>query len=85
MYNKCMTLEQIIAAINTNIVNPLIFLLLAVALVVFLWGLVSYFQNMDNAEERSQGIRHMIWGVMGLLIMISFAGIIKIIKGFIGV
>ena len=80
-----MTLEQIIAAINTNIVNPLIFLLLAVALVVFLWGLVSYFQNMDNAEERSQGIRHMIWGVVGLLIMISFAGIIKIIKGFIGV
>ena len=80
-----MTLEQIIAAVNTNIVNPLIFLLLAVALVVFLWGLVSYFQNIDNPEERSKGIRHMIWGVVGLVIMISFAGIINIIKNLIGV
>lgn len=80
-----MTLEQIISAINTNIVNPLIFLLLAVALVVFLWGLVSYFRNIDNSEERSQGVRHMIWGVVGLVIMISFAGIINIIKNLIGV
>ena len=82
--NDPLNLEEIIKRVNTNIVNPLIFLLLAVALVVFLWGLVSYFQNIDNAEERSQGIRHMIWGVIGLVIMISFAGIINIIKNLVG-
>jgi predicted membrane channel-forming protein YqfA (hemolysin III family) len=80
-----MTLSKIIAAINTNIVNPLIFLLLAVALVVFIWGVVSYFRNIDNADERKIGIRHMIWGVIGLAIMISFKGIIAIIKNLIGV
>ena len=80
-----MTLSQIIAAVNTNIVNPLIFLLLAVALVVFIWGIVTYFRNIDNAEERSTGLKHMIWGVVGLAIMISFKGIIVIIKNLIGV
>ncbi|HEY9584831.1 MAG TPA: hypothetical protein VJI33_04670 [Candidatus Paceibacterota bacterium] len=80
-----MTIPQIIQGINTQIVNPLILLLLATALVVFIWGLVSYFQNMDNAEMRSQGIRHMIWGVVGLVIMISFTGLIRIITNLIGV
>lgn len=80
-----MNLDQIIAAINTNIVNPLIFLLIAIALVVFIWGVVSYFRNINNAEERSTGIQHMIWGVIGLAIMISFKGIIAIIKNLIGV
>ncbi len=80
-----MTLEEIISAVNTNIVNPLIFLALAVALIIFIWGVVSYFKNIDNAEERGQGIRHMIWGVIGLAIMISFKGLIVIIKNLIGV
>ena len=79
-----MTLAEIMEKINTNIVNPAIFLLMAVAFIIFLWGLVSYFQNIDNAEERSQGIRHMIWGVVGLVIMISFKGIINIITNFLG-
>ena len=80
-----MTLDEIIKNINTYIVNPLIFLFLAVAMVIFLWGVVSFFQNIDNSEERAQGIRHMIWGMVGLVIMISFQGIIGLIKNFLGV
>ncbi|OHA15377.1 MAG: hypothetical protein A3H57_01750 [Candidatus Taylorbacteria bacterium RIFCSPLOWO2_02_FULL_43_11] len=80
-----MTLDEILQKINTNIVNPLIYLFLAVAMVIFLWGVVTFFQNIDNSEERAQGVRHMIWGVLGLVIMISFQGIIAMIKNFIGV
>ena len=80
-----MTLDEILQKINTNIVNPLIYLFLAVAMVIFLWGVVTFFQNIDNSEERAQGVRHMILGVLGLVIMISFQGIIAMIKNFIGV
>jgi hypothetical protein len=79
------TLECIIQRINTNIINPGIMLLLAVAVVIFIWGVVSFFQNIDNAEERAQGIRHMIYGIIGIVIMVSVKGIIVIIKNFIGV
>jgi uncharacterized membrane protein YidH (DUF202 family) len=80
-----MTLDEILTGINTHIVNPLIVLLLAIALIVSLWGLVSYIRNLDNAEERSQGIRHMIYGVIGLVIMVSFKGIMRLIVNFLGV
>lgn len=80
-----MTLSEIITSVNTNIVNPLIIFFLAITFIVFLWGLVSYFQNVDNAEERAVGLRHMIWGLVGLAIMLSFKGIIAIIKNLIGV
>jgi uncharacterized membrane protein YidH (DUF202 family) len=80
-----MTLPEIITRVNTNIVNPFIVLMLAVAFVIFLWGVVSYFQNVDNAEERATGLKHMIWGVIGFAIMLSFKGIIAIIKNLIGV
>ncbi len=78
-------LSEIISRINTAIINPFIFLLLAIAFVIFLWGLVSYIRNVDNAEERATGLRHMIWGVVGLVIMLSFKGIIAIIKNLLGV
>ncbi len=80
-----MTLDDIIKAVNTNIINPFLFLLLAIAMVVFIWGIVSYFQNIDNSEERAQGVRHMIWGIVGLVIMVSVKGIITIIKNFLGI
>ncbi len=77
-------LSRLIAKVNQNIINPLIFLLLALALVIFVFGVVEFFKNADNAEERATGFRHMIWGVIGLTIMVSFAGIIGIIKNFLG-
>jgi uncharacterized membrane protein YidH (DUF202 family) len=77
-------LATIIAKINSNIINPMIFLMLALAFVIFLWGLISYFQNVDNAEERATGLRHMIWGMVGLLIMISVKGIIALIQNLVG-
>lgn len=77
-------LSKLIAKVNQNIINPFIFLMVGVAVVIFLWGVVEFFKNADNAEERGTGIRHMIWGVIGLTIMISFAGIIGIIKNFLG-
>ncbi len=77
-------LATIIAKINSNIINPMIFLMLALAFVIFLWGLISYLQNVDNAEERATGLRHMIWGMVGLLIMISVKGIIALIQNLVG-
>jgi uncharacterized membrane protein YidH (DUF202 family) len=51
---------------------------------IFIWGVVEFIKNADNAEERETGKMHMIWGVIGLAIMVSFAGIIGIIKNFLG-
>lgn len=71
--------ESVIAAINKEIINPLITLLFAVALIVFIWGLIEFLQKSDNEEVRTKGQQHMIWGVIGMTIMVSAIGIMHLI------
>jgi hypothetical protein len=57
---------------------------MALAVVYFLWGVVGFIKNADNTEKREEGYKHMIWGIIGLFIMISANGIINIIRSTIG-
>ena len=36
--------------------------------------------NLDNEEARSTGIKHMIWGIIGMVIMLGVNGIKTIIQ-----
>lgn len=73
--------EAVIAAINKEIINPLISVLFAVALIMFLWGLIEFMRGSDNEEVRTKGQQHMLWGVVGMTIMISALGIMQLIIG----
>lgn len=65
--------------ISTFIINPMIFTLFTIAFVVFIWGLVQFVANLDNEESRSTGGKHMIWGLIGMAIMVSVNGIVNLI------
>lgn len=64
--------------INQIILFPTITLLSAVALLVFLWGAFEYFMNATNDTERQRGSRHMLFGVIGLVIMVSVWAILTV-------
>jgi len=70
----------VVDPIITNIVAPLIELMFAVAIVVFVWGIVEMFMNGDDATAREKGRWHMLFGVIGIFIMISAWGIINFIS-----
>ena len=70
--------------IIVNILNPAIYLIMGLAVVYFVWGVMIFIKNADNAEKRSDGYKHMIYGVIGIFIMISAKGIINIILSTIG-
>ncbi len=76
---------DIIKAINREILNPLIALLFAVALAVFLWGLVEFIASADNDQARSRGKQHMLWGVVGMTIMVGAKMIIRVVTATFGV
>lgn len=63
---------------NTVILFPTIALLSAVAFLVFLWGVAQYFLNATNDQARQQGIKHITWGIIGLVVMISAWAILRI-------
>ncbi len=71
-------LNSFITKLSTLIVNPLIKLMFAAALIVFLWGVFDYIKNADNADDRETGRSHIIWGLVGMLIMVSVFTIIEI-------
>lgn len=72
------TLETLVGRITDLIVNPLIALLFAVALAYFLWGVGKFILNADNPGERKTGINHIIYGLIGMAIMVSVFGILQI-------
>lgn len=72
-------------SINRVILNPLIIFLFALAVVYFIYGLARYLLSPDNEEVRKSSKSHMLWGIVGMFIMISVFGILSIIMNTLGV
>jgi len=79
------SVDVLVANIGTYIITPLIVLLLAIATLVFLWGLLEFILGSASPEKRQKGLKHIGWGIVGLFIMISAWGILTFIESSIGV
>jgi len=66
-------------SINRVIINPIIILLFALAVVFFIYGIIKYLLNPDNEEIRKASKSHMLWGVIGMFIMVAVFGIMSLI------
>jgi len=66
------------------IVNPLIILLFSLALLYFIYGVFVFIRNGDNEKERTEGAQHIMWGTVGLFIMVAVFGLMRIICTTIG-
>ena len=60
-----------IAKVNAQLINPLILLLFALALAYFLYGVFEFIANWDNEEKKTAGKSHMLWGIIGITIMMG--------------
>lgn len=71
---------QLVENFKTVILNPLITLLFGAALIVFLFGLAETLTGGDQEEKRTTGRKHIMWGVVGMFIMISVYGLLNVIS-----
>lgn len=71
--------NQLIGRIEAAIINPVIALLFGVALIVFLWGCFQFVRGADSPDGRATGGRHILWGSIGMGIMLSVYGIMNLI------
>ena len=74
-----MNVDSVLSKLVENIINPLILLLFAVALIYFLWGVFVYIKNAEDSAKRIEGGKHILYGVIGLAIMIGVYGILNIV------
>ena len=78
------SVKTFIGKISTEILNPLIAIMFAVATVYFFYGIARYIWNPDNEEAREKGRQSMFWGVIGMFIMVAVFGIMKFLISSIG-
>lgn len=75
---------EILNDIITNIVNPVIYLMVGLAVMYFLFGVFNFVRNADKSDKRVEGANHILWGVIGIAIMFSVFAIVKLIQSSIG-
>ncbi|MFA6392556.1 MAG: hypothetical protein WCW54_00515 [Candidatus Paceibacterota bacterium] len=75
---------SLMASINRVIINPLITFLFALAIIYFIYGLAKYLLSPDNEEIRKTSKQHMLWGVVGMFIMVAVFGIMNILLTTLG-
>lgn len=73
-----MTIEVFISNLVRVIINPLIGFMFAVALAYFIWGVINYIKGADSDTDRKTGSQHILWGIIGLVIMVSVYSILNI-------
>ena len=73
---------KLISNIKDYILNPIIGFMFAVAVVMFIYGIVEYIWSADNEDKVAVGKTHMIYGIIGMFVMIGVYGILNILSGF---
>ena len=73
------SVDSFVSNVNKLIINPLIILLFGLAVVYFLYGIFEFISNQENEEKKTTGKNHMIWGIIGIVIMMGVFTILNII------
>lgn len=76
--------RSFVAQLNEIIIFPLIALLTVIALLVFIWGGFEYVRGANDIMARDAGRKHLLWGTVGLLVMLSAFSILSIAAGTFG-
>ena len=80
-----MSISQFLGAISKVILNPLIILGFGVAILYFFYGVFKLIQNAGDVKSQQEGKDAIMWGLIGLFIMVGVFGIINIILNTFGI
>lgn len=78
-------ISKFLDPIVSTVINPLLVLLTALAGFYFIWGVAGLIWGADDASAQSKAKMHILYGVIGLFIMISAYGIVRLIAATVGV
>ena len=85
------TFAQSLSGIDTlakgigTIVNTLIPVMMALAVLAFFWGLVKYIASASDEAAKEGGKTLMIWGMIALFVMVALWGILGYVQTQLGV
>ena len=81
-----MTPQQLAARFVSAIINPILTLLMAFGLLIFVFGIIEFLWYMSKGEHKrmDMGKQHMLYGLLGMFVMVSAWAIMRMIAGLVG-
>lgn len=70
---------QLLDRIKEFVIDPILMVIFSLGLLLFLWGIVEFLLAVKDGKPSDEGKRHMVWGLIGMLIMVSVYGIINLV------
>ena len=73
------TFAQVINSVFIGgLLKPLVPLLIGLAVVVFIYGVLLLMIS-DGGEKKEEGKQYMLWGIIGIFVMVSVWGLVAIV------
>lgn len=73
-------LDQVLGFLNTAAA-----IVIALAVVYFLYGVTQYIMQAGNEEKRTEARNTMIWGIVAIFVMVSVWGLVNLLQDTFGV
>ena len=71
-------IANLIAQVNA-IINTIIPFLVGIAVLIIIWGVFNYISGAGDEEKRAQAKQYIVWGVVGVFIMLSVWGLVNVL------
>ena len=78
------TLTDILITVR-DLTNTIVPLFMVIAVAVFLWGIVQYITASGDEEKAKSARGYIIYGLIGVFVMIAFWGIITVVATTFGI
>jgi hypothetical protein len=75
---------DILQRLQYEVLWPAMTVIFSAGFLLFIWGLVKFLWHVEEGGSADEGKQHMIWGIVGMLIMVSFWGIIGLLDSTFG-
>jgi uncharacterized membrane protein YidH (DUF202 family) len=59
-------------------------IIIGFALIAFLWGILKYLVSGSDEKQREESKMFMLWGIIGLAVMVSVWGLVSILANLFG-
>jgi len=66
-----------------NSIGSLTRIVVILGTVFFFWGMALFILHAENEDEREEGKKKMLWGIITLAVMFGIWGIVRLLQSFI--
>ena len=78
------SIQSLLGLATCILIKSLWPLLITIAVIVFIVGVIKYIANADDAGKREEGRNFIIYGLIGLFVLVSVWGLVGVIQGTFG-